>query len=228
MDKRLLRLTAGALLLFSVGLFAQVKVQPGITVGLSMFKYHETSESVGGSYEPDSRTGMVAGGLLDIPVAKVFSIEPGVVFSMRGAYYEESGTDYDPYTGQTIAYSYKSWLKLSYLAIPVHARLKYPGIPKVDPYMLAGLNFGILLSAKSKKEETGSPTVEEDWKSHMNGVDFGFDLGVGVELSLQKVIPFVEFVYNKGLVKIIKNDPGDDFFSTSKGIEIKTGLKFRI
>jgi hypothetical protein len=94
--------------------------------------------------------------------------------------------------------------------------------------MLAGLNFGILLSAKSKKEETGYPTVEEDWKSHMNGVDFGFDLGVVVEFSLQKVIPFVEFVYNKGLVNIAKNDPGDDFFVTSKGIEIKTGLKFRI
>jgi hypothetical protein len=230
MGQRSLMVLVGmvVVLLTHASVAAAGRVQPGITAGLSAFKINESSDEMGGTFVSDRHYGIAAGGLLDIWVSRFFSIEPGLVFSMRGAFSEYSYTDYDYYSGQDITYHSKSWLKLNYLALPVRVRIKYPDLPGFDPYLLAGFNVGILLSARDRTEATGEPTTEEDWKSHMNAGDFGFEIGTGIGINMEKVVPFVEFVYYTGVANIAKNEDGDRFSVTNKGIEIRSGLKFRM
>jgi hypothetical protein len=215
---------------------AQSRARLGLIAGLSAFEYSATTQDVIGTVVSGSRTGMVFGALLDIAVSNVFSIEPALVYSMRGGCIGGSFPDYNYYYGN-VTISYKSWLNFNYLAIPVHARLKYPGIPNMDPYFLAGLNLGILVSANSKERVTQTvegyrypltdTTMEMDVTENYNAVDFGFDIGVGVEFNLGGAISFVEFVYDKGLVNIAK-DAGAGNSLTNKGIEIKWGIRFKM
>jgi hypothetical protein len=225
------RLLAAVVVMSSLLTYAPVTaggtVRAGIAVGLSFFKIHETSSEESGSYETSNRTGLVAGGVLDIPISKLFSIEPGLAFSMRGAHSEATFTEYDYYSGQNITYHYEAWLKFNYIAIPVHAILKYPTVSKAKPYVLAGINTAILLSARDKEEATGEPSTDEDVKSHINPLDFGIDIGAGMEFDLNGVIPFVELGYTLGIANIAKNDTGEDFSITNKGFAIQTGIKFK-
>ncbi len=214
MSKRFLSIVAGAVVLFNAAVFAQVSVQPGITVGMSSFT--EKSSSSGITVTADSRMGLVAGGVFDISVMNLLSIEPGLLYSMRGMKMEESIQGYT----ETITDNF------SYLAIPVHAKLKYP-LPMMKPYALAGLNLGILLSAKQKWEMTGQPSEEYDLKDSSSTVDMGLDFGAGIEFSLPKITPFVEFVYYMGLLDLAKN-PDPDVSTKSNGWEIKAGLKFKM
>jgi opacity protein-like surface antigen len=208
MNKRVLSIAVGAVVLLSTSVFAQVSVQPGITAGLSMFN-EKTTSSGGITTTIDTKTGMVAGAVLDIVIMKIFSIEPGILYSMRGG----QATDDHGVTTKD---------NLSYLAIPVHAKLKIPATPVVGAYALAGVNLGILLSAKST-----DGTSTDDRKGQFNSTDFGLDFGAGVELSLVKVVPFVEFVYDLGLSNIDKNATGDASTKTS-GMELRAGLRFKM
>ena len=206
MNKRVLSSAVGAVVLLSASVFAQVSVQPGITAGLS--SYSETESIPGISVTTDSKMGLVAGGVLDIVIMKMFSIEPAVVYSMRGGQVSDAGVT--------------AKLNLSYLAIPVHFKLKYPVTPIVSPYALAGVNVGILLSAKAD-----DGTTSQDVKDSMNTTDFGIDLGAGVEFSASSVVPFVEIVYDIGLSNLAKDAPADVSAKTS-GMEIKAGLRFKM
>jgi hypothetical protein len=160
--------------------------------------------------------GTVNGVVLDLSVLNIVSIEPGILYSMRGMKMENSQ---DSIT-QT------STENLSYLAIPVHLKLKYPS-PLLKPYGLAGLNLGILLSAKGKTEETGIPAVEEDIADECNSIDFGLDFGAGVEFALPALTPFVEFVYYVGLTNVPKDMP-DEVTMKNSGWELKGGLRFKL
>jgi opacity protein-like surface antigen len=206
MNNRLLTIAAGVIVLLNASAFAQIGVQPGITAGLS--SYSEKVSTSGISVTNDSKAGLAFGGVLDIAIMNMFSIEPGVIFSMRG--------------GQSSSYGITLKEYLTYLALPLHFKLKYPVTPIVSPYALAGLNLGILLSAK---DDDGTNSV--DIKNSLNTTDFGIDLGAGVEFSVSSAVPFAEFVYNLGLSNIYKNAPAD-FSLKTNGMEIKVGLRFKM
>jgi opacity protein-like surface antigen len=215
MMKRLVSLAAVGVVLLNAAVFAQMSISPGITAGLSSFK--ETVSYSGMTVTSDSRTGLAFGGLLDISVMNILSIEPGIGYSMRG--YKMSTTE--PSFG-TMTFSNN----FSYLTIPVHGKLKFP-TPLIKPYALAGLNVGLLLAAKAKMEGTGIPTEELDVKDSMNAVDIGLDLGAGVEFSMPQITPFVEFVYYMGLTNFPKDVPSG-YSAKNNGFELKGGLKFKM
>lgn len=211
MSKRFISFVAGAVVLFNVAAFAQVSVQLGITAGMTSFteKIDVTNITV---TQPDSKMGIVAGAVLDISLMELISIEPGILYSMRGAKVSDpTGTASDNF---------------SYLAVPVHAKIKYI-TPMVKPYALAGMNLGILMSAKTKIEATGLPAIDVDVKDSMSTVDIGLDFGAGVEFSLPKITPFVEFVYYLGFLELAKN-PDPDVSIKSHGWDIKAGLRFKM
>jgi opacity protein-like surface antigen len=183
---------------FNFVVFAQVNIRPGVVAGLSLFT--ETAKTNGTSVSTDTRTGFVAGVVMDIDIFKMVSIEPGLVFSERGGR--------------------MPFVDLSYLAIPVHAKLKWPGMPVISPYALAGINLAFLLTSASTNS-VGSPFTDA-----VSSMAFGLDLGAGIEFSLPGVIPFVEYVYDFGLSNIVKNTVGDESQKTS-GSEIKAGLRFK-
>jgi hypothetical protein len=183
---------------FNFVVFAQVNIRPGVVAGLSLFK--ETANNNGTSVSTDTRTGLVAGVVMDIAIFKMVSIEPGLVYSERG--------------GRMPV------VNLSYLAIPVHAKLNWPGIPVISPYALAGINLAFLLRSAI------APTVGSPFTDGVSSIAFGVDVGAGIEFSLPVVIPFIEYVYDLGLSNILKNTIGDESQKTS-GFEIKAGLRFK-
>ena len=215
MNKHFLCFVACAVVLFNAAVFAQVSVSPGIVAGLSSFSQKE----VWGAYSVvhDNKAGIVAGGILDISILNLLSIEPGLAYSMRGSKIDQDLSS----VGGGIVHTTFSF---NYLAIPVHVKLKYP-LPMIKLYALAGANVGILLSAKKTEEMAGSPVVETDLKDSLSTTDFGIDFGAGVEFSLPKITPFIEFVYYMGMLDIEKEP---NVIDKSSGIEIKAGLKFKM
>jgi hypothetical protein len=214
MNNRFISFVVGAVVLFNTAVFSQVSAQLGITAGMTSFT--EKIKSSGMTITPDSKMGLVAGAVLDISLMELISIEPGILYQMRGMKMSDS------YGGSTATITNS----LSYIAIPVHAKVKYV-TPMVKPYALVGINLGILMSAKAKYEETGLPSQEQDVKDSASTVDMGLDFGAGVEFSMPKITPFVEFVYYVGLLDLQKN-PAQDVTVKSNGWEIKAGMRFKM
>jgi opacity protein-like surface antigen len=209
MSKRIIGIAACLVVLFSMAAFAQMKIQPGIAVGVTNFS--EKYSGSGVTITPDSRMGFSAGAVLDIGLMDLISIEPGLFYTTRGMKMENSGTTFTE--------------NLSYLSVPVHVKVKFTS-PVVKPYALAGLNLGLLMSAKDKVEGGGA-TAEQDIKDSANSVDMGLDFGVGVDFALPALTPFVEFVYYVGLMDLPKDLPSGVSVK-SNGWEIKGGLKFKM
>ena len=205
MNKWPLVIAVGALVLINASAFAQIKSQVGVVAGLSI--YSEEASGGGMSQSTDTKTGFVGGVVINFGILNLFSIEPGVLYSMRGGQ--------STYQGETQKDN------LSYLAIPVHAKLKWPGLPIVSPYALAGVNLAFLLSAKDEYSTGGS----DDFTSQVNPVSFGFDFGAGLEFDLPVIIPYLEFVYDLGLTNIAKDIPSDSSIKTS-GSELRVGIRF--
>jgi opacity protein-like surface antigen len=205
MNKRFLSLAVSILVVINASAFAQIKSQVGVVAGLSM--YSEEISGEGASQSSDTKTGFVGGIVIDFGILNLFSIEPGVLYSMRGGQ--------STYEGETFKHN------LSYLAIPVHAKLKWPGLPIVSPYALAGVNLAYLLSAN----QASSSGISNDFASEVNSVSFGIDFGAGLEFDLPVLIPYLEFVYDLGLTNIAKNIPSDASIKTS-GSELRVGIRF--
>jgi hypothetical protein len=199
--------------LLSSPLFAQIHLRPGVFAGPSMFK--EEARSGDFTIETDVRTGAVAGAALEFTVLNTLSFEPGLAYSMRGGRINMTIRD----TLITGADEY------AYLSIPVHAKLKMPSAI-VRPYVIAGPNIGLLISARAVTE-TGSSPGETDLADSMNTVDWGLDLGAGVEFSLFKLFPYVEFSYYIGMTNTNRNASPDESL-TSYGMEVKAGVKFEM
>ena len=109
--------------------------------------------------DPAARTSIHLGGMVEIPINEMFSIQPELLYSAQGVKDESDDNEF---------------VRLSYLTLPVLA--KY--------YLLEGLSieagpqFGFLLSAEF--EDNGETT---DLKDDVKPVDVGFALGAGYKLE---------------------------------------------
>ena len=124
-------------------------VQFGIKGGLNL------ANLSGDTFGLDSRTSLHFGALVEIPMSKVFSIQPEIMYSAQGA---KSDNDL---------------LKLDYLNILGMA--KYYAADGVS--FEAGPQIGFLLSATSEIDDEG------DIKDELNEFDFGINFGVGYKME---------------------------------------------
>ena len=205
MNNRFFSLAAGAIILLSVSVFAQVHVRAGAVAGLGMF-----NEKTGGTVAPvyAMKIGMTAGVVLDVAYANMLILETGAGYSQRGSQIEVDG-------GLTKH-------NLSYLAIPVHAKFKYALLPVLSPFITAGINVGLLISAQ--QFDNGEYI---DIKSAYSSNDYGLDGGAGLEFNLTSATPYIEFVYYIGVPNITKNPIGDNT-TKNTGMEVKAGVKFKL
>jgi hypothetical protein len=150
------------------------------------------------SSETDSRLGMALGGFLAIPMTPMFSIQPEALFSMKG----------DEISSGDMTQS----LELSYLEIPVLAKLSLAPEAVAHPSVFVGPSLGINLGATSKIE--GDPVIpdsETDVKDLTKGTEFGLVMGGGVEMPIGatgKQSLGLDVRYNLGLTSI--DDSGAD------------------
>jgi hypothetical protein len=208
-------LAASAAGLLAISGFAQVRLQPGALVGLGIFS--ETKFNPSDSFTTDNRSGFLAGAVLDIVFNRYVSLRPGIEYAERGG----SSTITDEFTGNKLT----SIDRLGYLAIPIDLKVRYPVSPLCSPYLLCGLNPGILLSAKNAIAESGVSSAA-DIKDGLCPVDFGFDLGIGFDFFVKAVVPFFEISIFKGVVNVDANQP-QGYSQHNQGFEIKSGIKYK-
>ncbi|MEZ5035340.1 MAG: porin family protein [Chitinophagaceae bacterium] len=127
----------------------------------------------------NSKFGLNVGGLVNIPVAKKFKVQPEVVFSIQGTKEDDGGT---------------TNLNFNYLNIPIMAQVYVTD----GFYVEAGPQVGILLKADIKEEGSSSYSVKDELK----GADFA--LGFGAGYTLPGGFGF-NARYNLGLSNILKD-----------------------
>ncbi|MGI9550310.1 MAG: porin family protein [Aurantibacter sp.] len=109
--------------------------------------------------DPKSRTSFHLGGMAEIPINEMFSVQPELLYSSQGVK-DESDDD--------------EVVRLNYISLPVLA--KYYVIEALS--IEAGPQFGFLISAEV--EDNGETIdIKDDTKS----VDVGFAIGAGYKLE---------------------------------------------
>jgi hypothetical protein len=255
MKKQLLGVAAAAVVFFSIQVCAQIRFEPGImggttTMGLSdappsdtaVFpKYTMINSNNNRCLYSDSKgkPGFSIAAFCDIGLLKMICIRPAVVFSQRALSF--SGRDtvamIDPLGGP----DYYDTLQKSgdftarCLSFPVDVKIRYPGIPMVHPYLLAGVNTEIIMASSyhAAQQMTSPVSSPMSWDINAKPIEdkiykklnMGLDLGAGVEVPLGKIIPFVEFIYNLGLTNV--NGQENEEATKSTGIQLKAGVKLK-
>jgi len=160
-------------LILSFGLLASVSYAAqaqsltyGIKAGASLTNFT-------GDGAPDGKNifGFNGGLVANIGISDAFSIQPEVLYSMKGA--KTEGT-FGP--GSTA----KLTTRINYIDVPVLARINAEGL-----FFEAGPQLGFVVSANQKLEITGTNgrSGEQDIKNQTNTVDFGYVAGLGYQLS---------------------------------------------
>jgi hypothetical protein len=208
---RALRFGFGILLL---GLLLPLSVQAqgiefGFKGGVNMATY--SGDDVD---DAESRLGIIVGGSLAFHVSPMFSIQPELLYAMKGAEFS------DP--------DFSATFKHDYLEIPVLARLMIPTGPgsSFRPSLFAGPALGIELSCDLEGEDEGvtvSASCSDfgiDTKTTDFGLVFGGELGLdrgGMRIGL-------EARYNLGLTSILDVDGAGDI--KNRAISIMATIAF--
>ena len=158
-----------------------------------------TGDAVGS--DVSMKVGFHAGGLMEIKFTDKLALQPEVLFSLQGAEIEDrvdfAGGDYDLDSNK---------LHLSYINVPV--MLKFYPIKSL--FVEAGPQVGFLVGAKTKSESkevrntndgvtTTTISTDNDVKDFYKSVDFGFNLGLGYDIT-ENI--FINARYNMGLANV--------------------------
>jgi|SRR6187551_1448325 len=133
-----------------------------------------------------NKTGFVAGGFIDVPVAQQFSFAPEVLFSQKGNRLEDG----DNFIS----------VNLTQVQVPVLFKANFSG-GSVRPFVVAGPAFGFTASAKTKFDFDGD-AGEEDVKDTVEPVEFSLVFGGGVKFGQASL----EVRYDLGLNDLSKDD----------------------
>ncbi|MCH8556551.1 MAG: PorT family protein [Balneolia bacterium] len=195
---------------------AQQDISFGVKGGISLYNIN-TSVSAGGfsiDETSDRRLGFVLGAYAIVPFHDMFAFQPELLFVQKGG--NDSNGDDDFFGGDTE-------LILNYIDIPLLVRFNVPIETNLNPYLIAGPSVGFLVSATEKFDGES-----EDASDFLNSLNFGFNIGAGVNFGQLNV----DLRYEFGLSNIFDDeDDFDDFFElnfdvTTSGLMLTVGYTF--
>jgi hypothetical protein len=137
-----------------------------------------------------TRTGLIIGGFVDVPVNDLFSVVIEGLYNQKGAtgsFTEDDGTPFD------------NTLKLDYFEIPILAKFPINTNTTVRPFVYAGIAPAFKTSAKAISEGPGGED-EEDLEEDVEAMDVPLVFGGGVQFGRIGI----EARYNLGLMNINK------------------------
>ena len=170
-------------LLVVTGFVANAQAQTtsfGVKAGASL-----TNVTGNGAANTKNIFGFNGGLVANFALNDAFSIQPEVLYSMKGNKTERA------YTG----YTDKLTTRLHYIDVPVLARVNAGGL-----FFELGPQIGFLVAAKQKEETSGggvAGTYEQSIKDRVASVDFGYAAGLGYQLSNG---PGIGLRYNGGFI----------------------------
>ncbi len=197
-----LMLSGVLVLVLALGIGAQPLFKSGLTgkgfkVGIGMAKF--TGSDLGSledflGLETKHLTRLTGGAFLTFSLSPMFAIQPEAMITTKGAKWSEGGASLSE--------------KLTYLQIPILAKVMFqtPGV--VKPSIYAGPTLGFLLSAKESLEGTGQYDAEGDVKDLYQSNDIGLILGFGVDVGAGGGAVTFDGRYELGLSKIMKGGGG--------------------
>jgi hypothetical protein len=184
-----------SLIAFSNSSAAEVSL--GVKGGLDLAKFYGVEKENG--YDPYKnqvlKPGITVGTALEMKLAKMFAIQPELLFSSKGAK-SKDGSNYYIST-------------LNYLEIPVLLKFLIPaGI--VTPQLFAGPSLAVKLGKVNGEYKNGGDVVKMTDEERKEGdksirkVDFGIALGGGIGIKAGPGNVIFDARYTLGLTKIVK------------------------
>ena len=174
----------------------------GVTGGVNIAKV--AGDDVDGW---DSRTAPFFGGFLEFPITPLMSIQPELLYTMKGATStDEEGCDVTA--------------KLDYIEIPVLLRVNIPMEGSIKPFVVAGPGLGF--NSTAKFECDGEEEDIEDIKSMDFGLIFGGGVGIPVGEGSYMISLFAR--YELGLTTIDDSEYDEDV--KNRAISIGAGVGF--
>jgi hypothetical protein len=164
----------------------------GLKGGLNI---SDLSTDPAGLEDSDQLHSFAIGAWYGLPLNPSFTFQPEMYYSVKGDAASEGG-----YTTST---------KVSYLDVPVLAKMGFMHDASVRPSLFAGPSMALNLSAKSKFEGEGSD-IEVDVKDQLNTFDLGFVVGGGVDIPWSGRSVGLELRYSKGLTNAAGEDANGD------------------
>jgi hypothetical protein len=141
-------------------LTSHAQLRLGVKAGLNSYKYNGSGVDDAGL---SRRSGLLAGGIVRVPLHNGFSLQPELLFSHEGAVWTEPG--------------YKETEKLAFLNIPLLLNYHWRGLE-----LETGPQIGILLSAKQTVID-GSQTTDEDISADFQGFGCSWAFGIGYRFN---------------------------------------------
>ena len=211
------------------------KISYGIRAGLNI-------SNIAGEYGPasedkldlDSRAGFHVGAVVDIPITNGFYVQPGLLFTTRGA--KESDSYSESGYSEEMSMKYQPM----YLQIPVLASFRADVSRSVNVQVNVGPHFAFGLGGKCKSEYSDSDGNSESdkipffGKSSEDKERFGakrFDLGLtfGAGVTIKKHY-YVGIAYDLGLMNMAIHDEdgayGKDVKFHNRNFSIQVGYTF--
>lgn len=148
----------------------------------------------------DTKTGFAAGGSAEIDFGGIFSFQPEVLYTQKGAEDSEGGT--------TVR------INLDFVAIPLLAKVKFRA-GRAAPYVVVGPSVAFTINAKLTAEGEDDVDLGDD----VEGTDFGLIVGGGVPIG--PVV--IEARYDLGFRDL---DPDEDFDVKTRTFSILVAYRF--
>lgn len=217
------RLVIFGVLFQSLAVYSQKGITASLKGGISLGKMYWEEEVYPEGADRRFNLGPNIGATFGISPIDLIEFETGIGFIRKGEK-TEGTTLFD-----TFDINYEYTFTFDYLTIPVLTKIKPPIFPGVKPYGIVGVGIGIPLSAKlyQKMEfngETADTTV--DIKDEVS-VDFGLNIGAGIEFKIGNILPYVEFIYDFGLVDIGKpEEETEETKEATRTMLLSAGIKY--
>ncbi len=206
----------------------------GLKAGLSMATFHgkDTDASDWGVSDKKSRLGITAGVYSTIVLAKIFALQPEVLYTQKGALYTYTEAGFESTTK----------IKMDYVEIPLLFKFYIPMTGPVKINIFAGPEIAVNFVHKYKYEEEtlGVKSYEEEGDINDLGffsggvflgmletttLDYGAVFGAGAEFIVKGIQMSVEARYALGLAKSL-DIAGVTFDVKNSALQILYGIGF--
>lgn len=160
------------LLVCSTGIFAQLGLKVGLNMANELNRFDQ--QGITNTFSSKNLTGYQIGLLYQaMPKKSGIGCEFGVLLSQKGSSFKDTTST------ATVKSGYK---ELNYAEVPFNIRYRL-SLGFIGIYAIAGIYGGYALSAKMV-DESKDPTViqNEAFPTFMDHVDYGYNVGAGIEL----------------------------------------------
>ncbi len=186
--KKILTTLISFVLFASVG-FAQLGISNGIKGGLNLATFG------GSDVDPDVKatTQFAMGGYLELRLPIGISIQPEVLYSVKGSKFVQS----------IVGVTYTNTQTITYVDIPVLLKYHLP-VPILRPSIFVGPSFAVLVAANMHSEGAGSSSDTNN-KDTFPTSDAGVVIGAGLTLPILLLDLNLDVRYDYGLSSLDKN-----------------------